>query len=139
MRSTLESYDIYAIRSILRRINETWLGAPVADFHEAMSDCFTDDVIFNGPDFREVARGKPACIEGYAEFAGTAENPRIHARRARRQLLRRYCNRNISVEAYLPARRAYLPETGYDVFVFVRRKGRWLATWRAMVPQAGAP
>ena len=30
-------------------------------------------------------------------------------------------------------------ETGYDVFVFVRRKGRWLATWRAMVPQLHAP
>ena len=83
MRSTLESYDIYAIRSILRRVNETWLGHYAGDFHEAMADCFTEDVVFNGPDFREVARGKTACIEGYAEFAGSArsssrpwENPR---------------------------------------------------------------
>jgi ketosteroid isomerase-like protein len=139
MASELESYDVYAIRSVLHRINDSWLGGKTADFQAALRDCFTDTVVFNGPDFREVARGREACIEGYAEFAGNTRLLNSNLGEAEVALFG-----DTAVACY-PWRLEYeldshtYRETGYDVFVFVRRGGRWLATWRAMVPQLHAP
>ena len=127
--------DREEIRGLLERINDAWLKGPVEQIPAVLGECFGDGMVIKGPGFQTMGEGKEVCIQGYVDFVRQAavrectfSEPEIHI------------SGDTAVATYLWHMTYELSgdrykESGHDVFVFGRVAGRWLAVWRAMLPE----
>ncbi len=121
------------IRKLLGEINDAWTSGHAEELPAALDRCFHERIVFRGPDLRELARGKQACIRSYEDFVRNAKvlgwefsDPLINM--CGDTAVATY-DWNVSYEMNGHEQR----ESGHDLFVFSRESGQWLAVWRAVL------
>ena len=129
--------DEQEIRELIRAMNDAWLGLPAEEIPAALDACFHDDMAIRGADLSVTARGKDACIQSYVDFVQqavirecTLEDPEIDL--AGDSAAAVY---NWEMTYELEAQEYH--EAGADVLMLARTDGRWLVTWRLMLPSVG--
>lgn len=56
------------VRAVLSQINDAWREKRF----DGLSDCFAENAVIVGPDYKIFASGRNACAESYREFATNA-------------------------------------------------------------------
>jgi Domain of unknown function (DUF4440) len=123
------------VREILGRINEAWLKGRPEDLTGALSDCFSEDVVFAaGPAFQVVARGREACVAGYADFMRAAMIDHCQLSEPSIEVSNGTAVASYAWEMVYSMKGEEHRESGQDLFVFARTGGKWRAVWRALLP-----
>jgi hypothetical protein len=123
-----------AVRSLLRRINDAWLKGCLEDLPATLKECFSENIVFvMGPAFDVVARGREACIAGFADFAGAAKIDQCELSDPAIEV-----SDGTAVASYAwnmadKMKGQEHRESGHDLFVFTLTGGRWRAVWRALL------
>ena len=117
------------VRQTLDSLNLAWRTRRFDD----LAEFFDDDIVMKGPGLKELARGKGAVVQGYADFMQKSE-------------ITEYTESNHFVHAWdLTAiagfdwSMAWVQNgktdqgSGQDLFVFRRRSDRWVAVMRVML------
>jgi len=121
--------DQEQIRSLLGRINEAWLNGHT----ERLNECFHDDVVVKGPDLQEMARGREACVNSYADFIRIAI---VKEFRASEPIIDLFGNVAVVSSpweiSYRMNDREYR-EAGRDLLVLIREDGGWQVAWRTVL------
>jgi ketosteroid isomerase-like protein len=125
--------DREEIRQLLASINAAWTGGRVDD----LSLYFHEDMIIAQPGFGVRGEGRSACVESYKEFTAMAEIKDL--RESEHVVLvwgdTAVASYKFEVEYEMEGRVHH--DTGYDLFVFTRESGTWLAVWRTILPVPG--
>ena len=122
--------DREEIRHVLRNINHAWTEGPVDDLRKY----FHEDMIIAQPGFGIRGEGKNACVDSYREFAGMAS---IDGLRESEHVILVWGDTAVAsyrfdIEYELDGQAHQ--DAGYDLFVFTRQDGTWLAAWRTILP-----
>jgi ketosteroid isomerase-like protein len=125
--------DADEIRRIIRHINEAWLKASPAAMRSAMTDHFHADVVVRGPDFSPLSRGRTACIESYAEFAGTATVSDSEFADADVDVFGDNAIATYRWRLKYDMGGAPFDESGHEIVAFVRIDDTWQAIWRVVL------
>jgi hypothetical protein len=101
----------------------------------ALNECFADDVVMRGAGFAFLGKGRDLFVQSYQDFVSQAEvksfsldQPEIDV--AGETAIAQYK----WTMTYVLGGQEYT-EQGYDVFVLARRDKKWLAVWRALLPE----
>ncbi len=123
------------IRDVVSRINEAWSKLRGEAMAAALNECFAEEMVIRGPGFVLVGSGREFAVSSYQNFVTQAEvksfsleEPEIDV--AGDTAIAQYkwtMTYVLNGEEYT--------ERGHDVFVFARRGKRWLAVWRALLPE----
>jgi Domain of unknown function (DUF4440) len=129
--------DQTAIRDLLARINEAWQKQRGESMTATLNECFADDVVLRGVDFVFLGKGRDLAVQSYHDFVTQAEirncslgEPEIDVAGDTATAQYKWAM------TYVLEGQEYT-EHGRDVFVFARREKKWLAVWRALLPEAG--
>lgn len=130
------SNDHEQVGLLLQRINDAWLHGPAEEILQKLEDCFHDQIVIRGPDFRELGRGKVACAKSYEDFLRQAKVQ--HCKLAEPHI---DITGDTAIAAYAWEMTYELngqshTEAGHDLFVFTRDQGKWLAVWRTLLPSS---
>jgi hypothetical protein len=125
------------IRELIHAMNDAWLGLPAEEIPAALDACFHQDMAIRGADLSVTARGKDACIQSYVDFVQqaairecTLEDPEIDlAGNSATAVYNWEMTYELDGQEY--------SEAGADILMLVREDGRWLVTWRLMLPSVG--
>jgi uncharacterized protein DUF4440 len=123
------------IRLLLKQINDAWLKGPPAKIPQALDQCFADDVVIKGSDFKEVGRGKAACIKSYQDFVEQAHIFHCSISEPEIDIVGTTATATYSWDMIYSMNSKRYHETGHELFVFSRVGDRWLVVWRAMFPE----
>jgi len=126
--------DEQLIRELIDYMNNAWLQGAIEELPAALDACFHDQMVIRGADLQIASAGKDACIQSYLDFVSqaairecTLEEPTIDLAG----------DSAVAVYSwdmtYDMAGQTY-EESGTDVLMLARVLGRWLITWRAMLP-----
>jgi hypothetical protein len=103
----------------------------------ALNECFAEEMVIRGPGFVLVGKGRDFAVQSYQDFVSQAEvksfsvdEPQIDVAGETATAAYRW------TMTYVLNGQEYT-EHGHELFVFARRDERWLAVWRAMLPEAG--
>jgi ketosteroid isomerase-like protein len=125
-----------AIRRLVSRVNDAWLKGSAEEISATLDRCFAEEMVIWGPDCREAARGKEACVKSYVDFASqavvkhcTLADPTVH--RVGDTAIASYS----WDMTYLLSNREYF-DTGHDVLVLNRARGEWRIVWRMILPSS---
>jgi ketosteroid isomerase-like protein len=122
--------DREQIRGILSDINRAWLDGNT----DVLERHFHDDMVIAQPGFGIMGEGRDACVDSYKDFADSASVSDLkeseHIVLVWGDTAVASYKFEIEFEMDGKARR----EAGYDLFVFARQAGRWLAVWRTVLP-----
>ncbi|HLA40289.1 MAG TPA: nuclear transport factor 2 family protein [Candidatus Glassbacteria bacterium] len=121
-----------AARNVISAINRAWREGRFAE----IEGYFHPQAVLVVPGFTMMVEGAGACAKSYEDFAGQAN-------------ISNYEESDVVVEVWGDTAVAdYRFEIGYeindrkydvsgrDLFALIRRKGRWLAAWRTLMPIA---
>jgi ketosteroid isomerase-like protein len=129
--------DEQEIRDLIRNMNDAWLTGPVEEIPARLDACFHDDIVIRGADLTVSGRGKAACIQSYVDFVSeaairecTLEDPEI-------DLAGDTAAAVYSWEMTYDLDGQEYSEAGADLLMLARSGGRWLVTWRVMLPSVG--
>jgi len=129
--------DQTAIRDLLARINEAWQKQRGESMTATLKECFAEDVVLRGVDFVFLGKGRDLAVQSYHDFVTQAEirncslgEPEIDVAGDTATAQYKWAI------TYVLEGQEYT-EHGRDVFVFARREKKWLAVWRALLPEAG--
>jgi Domain of unknown function (DUF4440) len=129
--------DQIAIRDLLSRINDAWLKQRGESMTATLNECFAEDVVLRGVDFVFLGKGRDLAVQSYHDFVTQAEirncslgEPEIDVAGDTATAQYKWAM------TYVLEGQEYT-EHGRDVFVFARREKKWLAVWRALLPEAG--
>lgn len=131
MVSGIHENDRDEIQLLITKMNRAWLKGNL----EELREYFHDDIVIKGPRFESVGTGgKEECIKSYEDFSRAAR-------------IRDFKESDIQVDVFGSTAVATFAweidyemtgqsyhESGHDVFVFTRDKGKWRAIWRAVLP-----
>jgi uncharacterized protein (TIGR02246 family) len=127
--------DRSRIKALLRTVNDAWSkGLPEA-LPAAVRDCFHDDVVFRGPDFSVVARGREAAIASFQGFMRAARIERCEIGEPEVDLAADAAIASFpwSME-YRLGSEPVQHESGYEIDVLTRGDDRrWRVRWRTLV------
>ncbi len=117
------------IQQTLDNLNRAWRDQRFED----LSRFFDDNIVMKGPGLKELGRGREALVQSYVEFM-------------KQSSIMDYSESNYSIHSWSGAAAASYDwamtyeqngkthqESGQHMFVFVRRKSRWLAVLRMML------
>jgi hypothetical protein len=126
-----------AVRDVLSRINDAWSKLRGDAMTAALNECFAEEMVIRGPGFVLVGKGRDFAVQSYQDFVSQAEvksfsvdEPQIDVAGETATAAYRW------TMTYVLNGQEYT-EHGHELFVFARRDERWLAVWRAMLPEAG--
>ena len=127
--------DREQIVHILKEINRAWTGGNA----DELGKYFHEDMIIAQPGFGIRGEGRTACVDSYKDFAGIA---RIQALRESGHVVLVWGDTAVAsykfdVEYEMDGQPHR--DAGYDVFVFARQGGAWLAVWRTILPVPEMP
>lgn len=127
--------DREEIIRILKEVNRAWTGGNPGD----ISKYFHEDMIIAQPGFGIRGEGRNACVDSYKEFTGMAS---IEGLRESEHVVLIWGDTAVAsykfeVEYALDGQAHQ--DTGYDLFVFTRQAGSWLAVWRTILPVPDMP
>ncbi len=114
------------IGRLIQDINKAWKSGRSDQLH----DFFHADMVIVGPGFRELVRGRAACVESYREFAA---NAKVHDYTESDFKISMWGDTAVCSYAWsMTYERAgeQSRETGTDQFVFCRQGDTWLAVYR---------
>lgn len=128
--------DQIAVRDVLARINDAWSKLRGDAMTAALNECFAEEMVIRGSGFVLVGKGRDFAVQSYHDFVNQAEvksfsvdEPQIDVAGETATAAYKW------TMTYVLNEQEYT-EHGYDVFVFARRDKRWLAVWRALLPEA---
>ncbi len=129
--------DEQQIRELIRAMNDAWLKGPAAEIPARLAPCFHENAVIRGADLEAVASGRDACIQSYVDFVGqavirecTLDEPEIDLAGGTATAVYHWeMTYELGGEQY--------SEAGADVLVLARTDGRWLVTWRLVLPSVG--
>jgi hypothetical protein len=123
-----------AVRDVVNRINDAWSKLRGEAMTAALNECFADEMVIRGPGFAFLGKGRDFAVKSYQSFVSQAEvkslsldEPEIDV--AGETAIGQY---NWTMTYVLNGQE--YTEQGHDVFVFAKRGKRWLAVWRALLP-----
>jgi uncharacterized protein (TIGR02246 family) len=122
--------DHEAIRLLVKKINEAWVGGRP----ETLAEYFHPDMVIVAPRFQGVETGRDACVKSYADFVGQA---RVHEYLEGAPSIDVWNDTAVATYRYditYEMDSTVFRESGWDLFVFSRDRGRWLAVWRTLIP-----
>ena len=127
--------DREEIRQILKDINEAWTKGNTDDLNKY----FHEDMIIAQPGFGIHGDGRNACVDSYKEFAGMAS---VQGLRESEHIVLVWGDTAVAsyrfdIEYELDGQSHQ--DAGYDLFVFTRQDGNWLAVWRTILPVPPTP
>lgn len=129
--------DQIAIRDLLSRINGAWLKQRGEAMTGTLNEYFAEDVVMRGSGFVFLGKGRDLAVRSYHDFVSQAEvkncsldEPEIDVAGDTATTQYKWAM------TYVLDGQEYT-EHGRDVFVFARRDKKWLAVWRALLPDAG--
>jgi hypothetical protein len=118
------------ILRLLAGITEAWRSGNV----ERLEKYFDDEIVLTHPDFVKSEDGRRMSVESYREFCS-------------RVMIRKYIESDHTIRVWGDTAVAHyrfemeyaaggddVLDKGHDLLVFARRKGKWLAVWRTMIP-----
>jgi ketosteroid isomerase-like protein len=124
--------DRVAIREVIQSICDAWQNGPPDAVAARIRPCVAADAVIVGPDLTRVALGGDAVAQSYADFVASAtvleaalDEPQIDV------------SSDVAVATMTWRMRyeyegAQTMEAGVDTYVFARRDGRWIVTWRRL-------
>ena len=122
------------IRAVIARMNHAWLEGTIEDLPAALGECFHPAMVIRGGDLQAHGVGKEACIQSYLDFLETAaihrcviESPEIDVAADSAMAIYGW-------EMTYETEGQTYTESGSDILALARCEGRWLITWRAMLP-----
>jgi hypothetical protein len=110
---------------------------PVEEIGGALEVFFHDDMTIRGADLSITARGKDACIQSYLDFVQQAGIRECTLEEAEVDLARDTASAVYNWEMTYEMDGQEYSEAGADVLMLARVDGRWLITWRLMLPSVG--
>ena len=129
--------DQIAVRDVLSRINDAWSKLRGDAMTAALKECFAEEMVIRGPGFVLVGKGRDFAVKSYQDFVNQADvknfspdEPQIDVAGETATAAYKW------TMTYVLNGQEYT-EHGHDLFVFARRNKRWLAVWRALLPEAG--
>ena len=127
--------DREEITRILKEINRAWTSGKAGE----LDQYFHEDMIIAQPDFGVRGEGKNACVNSYREFAGMAN---IQGFKESDHVVLVWGDTAVAsykfeIEYELDGQAHQ--DSGYDLFVFARQDGTWLAAWRTILPVPDTP
>jgi Domain of unknown function (DUF4440) len=125
------------IRQLIRTMNDAWLGGPVEEIPAVLDACFHDDIVIRGADLSVAGRGKDACIQSYLDFVQQAAIREATLGDPEIDLAGDSAAAVYTWEMTYEMEGTEYSEAGADVLMLARVNGRWLITWRAMLPSVG--
>jgi hypothetical protein len=129
--------DEEAIRQLIRAMNDAWLGLPVEEIPAALDACFHDDMVIRGADLTVTGRGKDACIQSYVDFVEQAVVRECTLGDPEVDLAGNSATAVYDWEMTYELEGQEYSEAGADILMLTREDGRWLVTWRLMLPSVG--
>jgi ketosteroid isomerase-like protein len=127
--------DREEIVQILKTINAAWTTGNTAD----LGKYFHEDMVIAQPGLGIHGEGKGACVDSYMEFAGMASIEKLEE--TQHVVLvwgdTAVASYKFDIEYELDGHSHQ--DAGYDLFVFNRTKGTWLAVWRTILPVPETP
>jgi uncharacterized protein (TIGR02246 family) len=129
--------DADDIRQLIRNMNDAWLAGPVEDIPARLDPFFHDDMVIRGADLQVAGRGKDACIQSYVDFVQEAVIRECTLDEAEVDLAGDTAAAVYSWEMTYELDGQEYSEAGADVLMLTRVDGRWLVTWRTMLPSVG--
>jgi hypothetical protein len=119
------------IHIALETINDAWRSQNPDAARRALSSCFHEEMVIKDAKLKTVATGREACVQSYVDFIQRA---RVSDFQKGQPDIRLFPDLAIASYdwriSYSLDGKSY-DERGYDIFVFVRAEGTWLAVWRA--------
>lgn len=119
------------IRQLLNKINTAWLQGAAAD----LNNYFAEEVVFKGPSFVEMARGRAACVQTYLDFVKKTNIKEFHEGEPHIDVFSSYAVATCGWTIVYDMNHKSYRETGHDLFVLERLDGQWKAVWRAIIPE----
>jgi hypothetical protein len=129
--------DEQAIRELIERMNDAWLHRPAAEIAAAMDPYFHADAVIRGADLASLSRGKQECIQSYVDFVQHAAIHECTLGEPEIDLAGDTAAAVYSWEMTYEMEGHEYCEAGADVLMLSRVNGRWLITWRVMLPSVG--
>ena len=125
-----------AVRDVVSRINEAWSTLRGEAMTAALNECFAEEIVIRGPGFVFLGKGRDLAVQSYQDFVSQAvvksfslDEPQIDVAGETATAQYKWAM------TYVLNGQEYT-EHGHEVFVFAQRGKRWLAVWRAMLPEA---
>ena len=125
-----------AVRDVLTHINDAWRKLRGEAMAAALNECFADEIVMRGSGFRFLGKGRDVAVRSYQDFVNQAEvksftidEPEIDVAGDMATAQYRW------TMTYILNGTEYT-ERGHDLFVLTRRGEKWLAVWRALLPEA---
>jgi len=130
--------DREEIRQLLERINNAWLKGPPEQIPAVLGECFDDRMVVKGPGFQALGSGgKDGCVQSYVDFVRQAAIKECTLSKPDIDVAGDTAVATYSWQMTYALNGEEYRESGVDLFVFAKSAGRWLAVWRAMLPNAG--
>ena len=118
------------IWQIVEEINDSWLsGRP-----ENLDNYFHNQIVFVAPGFSQRIEGRGACVDSFRDFCA---NARVRDFKPADPAIDIYEGTAIvtySFKVEYDLNNETFEEGGRDVWVFIRREDKWVATWRTIIP-----
>jgi ketosteroid isomerase-like protein len=131
-----ETEEQIAVRDVVSKINEAWSRLRGEAMAAALNECFAEEIVVRGPGFLFLGKGRELAVKSYQDFMNQVEvkslslgEPAIDV--AGDTAIAQYT----WTMTYVMSGQEYT-EHGHEVFVFARRGGKWLAVWRALLPES---
>jgi hypothetical protein len=118
------------IKQILKKINEAW----VSGHPEKLQDYFHADMVVAQLGIGRVGIGRQACIQSYKDFVSRAIVREVKESDHSIDVWGDTAVASYTYEIDYEMNGKEHSDSGQDVFVFIRDKGKWLAVWRTLVP-----
>ena len=126
-----------AIRDLLSRINDAWIKQRGEAMTAALNECFAEDVVMRGPGFVFIGKGRDLAVQSYHDFVSQAEVKSCSLDEPEIDVAGDTATAHYKWAMTYVLNGQEYTEHGRDVFVFARREKKWLAVWRALLPEAG--
>jgi hypothetical protein len=125
-----------AVRDVLSRINDAWSKLRGDAMTAALNECFAEEMVLRGPGFVFLGKGRDFAVQSYHSFVNQAEVKNFSVDEPQIDVAGETATAQYKWTITYVLNEQEYTERGYDVFVFARRDKKWLAVWRAMLPEA---
>jgi hypothetical protein len=132
MTSQVNKKAVDDINRLLKNINQSWRQGR----WEQLEKCFHQDVVIAAPGIKGGGRGRKACVQSYRDFIGQADILDYRESDLTVDMWGDTATACYRFEISYRMNEQQYHDVGYDLFVFSRQAGEWLAVWRTIIPMA---
>lgn len=101
----------------------------------ALNQCFAEEIVMRGPGFVFLGKGRTAAVESYQDFVNQAEVKSFLLDEPQVDVAGETATAQYKWTMTYVLNGQEYTERGHDLFVFARRDSKWLAVWRALLPE----